>query len=273
MNKRPVPGSLLGIDVSHWQGKIDWTAVAASSTDWGVVEFAYAKASTGETGRDKRFVENAVAAAAAGMPFGAYHWIRPGYNTPAQEAANFAGAIEAARAAGARVELAPMIDLEEDPASTMKGEPQEVWDYVNEFAAAVKARLGQDVILYVGSNYAKQFLGARPSPLPVWVPQYNRPSCTYDPTVTGPNTVNATTAEWAVWQFCSKGRIPGIGGKVDLNALRGDRLGDIGLKRRRAPATEPSPSADDDGSSTALYSIGGIVLLLIVIAAIAYHAA
>ncbi|MCB9739389.1 MAG: glycoside hydrolase family 25 protein [Deltaproteobacteria bacterium] len=282
MSKQPVAGSLLGIDVSHWQGKIDWNAVAGSSTPWGAVEFAYAKASTGKGGRDKRFVENAVAAAKAGLPFGAYHWLKPGQYLPTEEAANFVAAIQAARAAGAKVELAPMIDLEDKPASTMGNDPQAVVDYADEFAKAVKAALGQTPILYVGSNYAKQYMGTKVPPgLPIWVPQYNKPSCNYDPTVAGPNKLNAATANWAVWQYCSKGKIPGISGDVDLNALRSDRIDAVGLKGRRValPSTtrggagaDDKKKADDAGGSTTLYAVGGALLLLIIIIILALQA-
>jgi len=221
---QPVPGSTLGIDVSHWQGDINWQEVKAA----GAVKWAYAKASTGETGRDKRWVQNAVDATKAGIPIGAYHWTRPGYNSPAKEAANFVGAIKAARDAGASVGLAPMIDLEEKPkAGTSKGA---TLAYVRELADAIESLGEPRPILYVGTNYSGVYLpdGADVG-MAVWVPQYNVPSGNYGPDVKGPKWTNAITGDWSVWQYSSKGSVPGIKGSVDMNALRPGHEGAIGL--------------------------------------------
>ena len=74
---KPVPNSGLGIDISHWQADIDWATVASVPTAWGPVKWAYAKASTGATGRDKRFYQNVNGAHAVGLPIGGYHWAAP----------------------------------------------------------------------------------------------------------------------------------------------------------------------------------------------------
>src|SRR5262249_22791906 len=65
--------SLKGIDVSNYQGKIDWQAVKKS----GVV-FAFAKATEGVDFVDKSFAANFKAMKAAGIIRGAYHFARPG---------------------------------------------------------------------------------------------------------------------------------------------------------------------------------------------------
>ena len=64
-----------GIDVSRWQGGIDWTSVRAAGT-----QFAFLKATEGGDRVDPRFLENWDGAARAGVPRGAYHfmyWCRP----------------------------------------------------------------------------------------------------------------------------------------------------------------------------------------------------
>ena len=215
---KPVPGGMLGIDVSHWQGDIDWSAVAKGPVQGERVGFAYAKASTGVTGRDKRWVQNAVGATAAGIPFGGYHWIRPGFNDPIEEADNFCDALQAALDAGARLDLAPMVDLEEKPAEGATADSTIA--YLDACCERIFQRTGRRPIVYVGSNYAAQYLGRSKLSWPIWVPQYNTPSCNYDPDTDAPNTLNDTTYGWAVWQYCSKGSVPGIDGNVDLNVLR-----------------------------------------------------
>ena len=58
-----------GIDVSKWQGEIEWPRVAASG-----VAFAMVRASYGRDSEDPRFKANISGAAASGLPCGAYHY-------------------------------------------------------------------------------------------------------------------------------------------------------------------------------------------------------
>ena len=215
---KPVPGGMLGIDVSHWQGDIDWAAVAKGPVQGEQVRFAYAKASTGATGRDKRWVQNAVGATAAGIPFGGYHWIRPGFNDPIKEADNFCDALQAALDAGAKLDLAPMVDLEEKPADGSTADSTIA--YLDACCDRIQQRTGRRPIVYTGSSYAASYLDRRPLAHPIWIAQYNTPSCNYDPDTDAPNKLNDTTYNWSVWQYCSKGSVPGIDGNVDLNVLR-----------------------------------------------------
>lgn len=209
---------MLGIDVSHWQGDIDWAKVAKGPVQGEQVRWAYAKASTGATGRDERWVKNAVGATAAGIPVGGYHWIRPGFNDPIAEADNFCNALQAALDAGAKLDLAPMVDLEEQPAAGSTADSTIA--YLDACCDRIQQRTGRRPIVYTGSSYAASYLGRRKLSWPVWIAQYNKPSCDYPPETAGPNTLNATTNDWSVWQYCSKGSVPGIGGDVDLNVLR-----------------------------------------------------
>jgi len=80
-----------GIDVSHYQGRIDWRALPAQGVD-----FAYIKASEGGDLRDDAFAANWAGAERAGIARGAYHFFtlcRPG----ADQAANFIAAVPAVR--------------------------------------------------------------------------------------------------------------------------------------------------------------------------------
>ena len=92
-----------GIDVSKWQGSIDWAAVKA-----GGVAFAMLRASVG-TAADSRFAEYAAGAAAAGIPIGAYHYLTSTTAAGAKrEAAFFLSQL-----AGKRLEYPAVLDLEE----------------------------------------------------------------------------------------------------------------------------------------------------------------
>jgi lysozyme len=71
--------TLLGIDVSHWQGDVDWFAVAR-----GNVKFAFAKASEGNVTVDPTFKQNWSGIQVADLIRGAYHFARPGRDAETQ---------------------------------------------------------------------------------------------------------------------------------------------------------------------------------------------
>ncbi len=66
-----------GVDVSHYQGEIDWEALRAQG-----VRFAFIKATEGSSHVDERFAQNADGASAAGVPAGAYHFFS--FESPGQ---------------------------------------------------------------------------------------------------------------------------------------------------------------------------------------------
>ena len=68
-----------GIDVSHYQGVVDWAAVAASGE-----QFAFAKATEGVSVADLYFHDNWAGIKSAGLLRGAYHFFHPDQNAPTQ---------------------------------------------------------------------------------------------------------------------------------------------------------------------------------------------
>jgi hypothetical protein len=101
----PDPGYIEGIDISHWQGPIDWPAVAASGR-----EFAFMKASESTTYVDPTYPTNDAGARAAGLVVGAYHFARPDL-TPGDavaEADHFANQLHLVSG-----DLPPVLDLEQ----------------------------------------------------------------------------------------------------------------------------------------------------------------
>jgi GH25 family lysozyme M1 (1,4-beta-N-acetylmuramidase) len=97
---------LEGIDVSHWNGTIDWAKVASSGR-----RFAFMKATEGTTFRDPTYAENRQGAVAAGLVVTAYHFARPDLNPggAVAEANHFADV--AGIGAG---DIIPVLDLERD---------------------------------------------------------------------------------------------------------------------------------------------------------------
>lgn len=79
------PGGLPGLDVSHWQGTINWTTVKNQGA-----KFAYIKATEGTTYRDPNFSANYTDAYYAGLVRGAYHFAQPASSSGAAQADYFA---------------------------------------------------------------------------------------------------------------------------------------------------------------------------------------
>jgi len=200
----PAGPTVPGIDVSSWQGTVDWQAVAASG-----VRFAFIRAFDG-LGADHEFRRNWAGAKAAGILRGVYVYFR----------ARHSGAAQAQRllaALGADVgELPPVLDLETFDEQTAGKALVEVRQWV----AAMRKGVGRDPMLYAGSFWhfnAAPLVGGEFADLALWTPDY---------TETGCPGVPQGWDRWTFWQQTSTGRVPGISGGVDLNVFNGSE-GDL----------------------------------------------
>lgn len=194
----PDPGRypVRGIDVSHHQGPIDWTAVAADD-----VAFAYLKASEGGDHRDRRFAANWRAARAAGLKVGAYHFFtfcRPG----ADQARNFLAVVPALPDA-----LPPAVDLEFGGNCAAAPTEADLRRELAAFLSLVEARYGRPAVLYVTPDFHKAYGHVLPQ-RPLWKRKIVMPPFGGRP--------------WTFWQFHNRGRVEGITGPVDLNVFAGD---------------------------------------------------
>jgi lysozyme len=186
---------LRGIDVSHHQGQIDWTAASRDR-----VVFAYIKATEGGDHRDTRFQANWAEARGAGLVVGAYHFFtlcRPGID----QARNFIDVVP--RAEGT---LPPALDLEFTGNCPARPEADRLKQEIDAFLGAVETHFGRPVILYVDETLEAMY----PSVLPArmrWVRFISAPPA---------------TAEWTFWQYSETGQIDGIAKPVDLNVFRSD---------------------------------------------------
>jgi len=191
-----------GIDVSRWQGNIDWKRVRGAG-----YLFAFIKASEGVNYRDPNFVTNMRNGRAAGILVGAYHFARPDYgNDAAAEARYF---VSVAKDYIKEGYLRPVLDLE--VGANLGKAALSKW--VNEWMSTVKSETGVEPIIYVNSNYARNYLDASITRYALWIAHW-----TYDSRGT-PNT--GIWNDWAFWQYSNKGSVPGITGNVDLDVFNG----------------------------------------------------
>ncbi|MBV9994690.1 MAG: hypothetical protein JO127_05715 [Caulobacteraceae bacterium] len=180
-----------GIDVSHYQGAIDWPAVAGDD-----VAFAYLKATEGVHGRDTEFASNWRGARRAGIRAGAYHYFVFCRSARAQ-ARNFLAV--APPRAGA---LPPAVDLEMARGCAAGLTGAEVRKELRVFLAMVEARHRRRAVLYVTPQFYQTYCDYLPK-RPMW-----RRSISSQPRPSG---------SWTFWQYGSRGRVAGIRTFVDLN--------------------------------------------------------
>jgi GH25 family lysozyme M1 (1,4-beta-N-acetylmuramidase) len=207
-----------GIDVSHWQGTIDWQQVAASG-----VRFAFMKATESDWYVDRTYGANRRNALANGILVGAYHFARPGPEAgdAVREARHFL------RNAGVRAgHLLPVLDIE---VSGGLG-PTALTRWALDWVRTVRRELGVTPLLYTSpSGWETRFGNSTAlarAGVPLWIAHWG---------VAAPRVpaYNWDGRGWTVWQYSATGRVPGIAGNVDLNRFRGTNLGRITVRRLR----------------------------------------
>ncbi|MEW4368508.1 glycoside hydrolase family 25 protein [Paenibacillus kandeliae] len=192
-----------GIDVSHWQGSINWSKVKASGK-----QYVFIKATEGSSYRDNQFITNVKGARAAGLLVGAYHFINATTVTAArQEATHFVTALNEVGGVSS-FDLPPVMDYENNPGNLSKSGINAV---ALAFLQEVEQQGGRKPIVYTGNAFAQHFdasLGA----YDLWIARYSNTRVPDD---------CAAWKEWDFWQYTDSGQVDGISGGVDLNAYRG----------------------------------------------------
>ena len=180
-----------GIDVSKHQGLIDWQQVAQTK-----VAFVYVKATEGASLVDPRYKENIKGAKKAGFKVGAYHYFRT-ISSPQDQFDNFINAV-----GEDELDLIPVVDVEEK----RNWSSQELRDSLRVFVDLIDHHFGCKPIIYTGEKFYNEFLGEAFNDCMLNVAKY---------------TANGlcVNRKWQLWQFSESGKVSGIKGPVDLNAL------------------------------------------------------
>jgi len=189
-----------GIDVSYYQGTIDWTRVKNDG-----VRFAFLRVSDGTGFVDPKFPTYWAQSKAAGVMRGAYQYFRPNQDPIAQ-----ADLLLAKIGTLAPDDLPPVIDVEADGGLA----PAQVAAKVKLWVDHVEAALGVTPIVYTGFYFWRDQVGAPAfaAASPLWHAQYTSAAC---PNIPGP------WSDWAFWQYTDSGSVDGIPGNVDMNRFNG----------------------------------------------------
>jgi lysozyme len=193
-----------GVDVSKYQGNVDWMAVAD-----GGVNFAYIKATEGGDRLDPKFFQNWNGAKAAGLPHGAYHfvyWCRPWQEEMAWFERNVPRESDA---------LPPVLDVEATPTSSTcprRLEKEPTLRDIKAMLVEMERYYGKKPIIYTTVDfYEAMFSEGEMSDYPMWIR-----STKHHPAVKYGNRA------WHFWQYQSDAWVRGIPTRVDRNAFYGD---------------------------------------------------
>ena len=193
--------SVPGIDVSYYQGQIDWQQVREGGIEFAFVRIGYRRSSDGVLGEDELAKQNLREASAAGLKVGAYFFSQATSPEEAREEAVFA--LEILK--DFRLDLPVVYDWETVSGSTRtQNMTREILsECVQVFCDTVEAA-GYDSMVYFNRELSRTLLDVRIlKGRKVWFAMYD----TYPDAPCKPD----------YWQYTDKGTVPGIKGNVDLN--------------------------------------------------------
>ncbi len=193
---------LKGIDVSEYQGNVNWSAVADSG-----VRYCFLKATEGVQSRDPLFLKNWAALKSVGIVRSAYHFFIASKD-PVVQANNFLGLT---RSIWESNDLPPVLDLEK---SYGLGADQ-VINQAGIWLDTVEKAIGRRPILYTFPSFWNDALGNSPrlgANYKLWIAHYE----TNNPWVPG------GWKSWTFHQYSESGTTPGITGPCDLNNFNGN---------------------------------------------------
>ncbi|MEV0589628.1 glycoside hydrolase family 25 protein [Nonomuraea sp. NPDC050310] len=186
---------LHGIDVSNWQGRVDWAEHAKSG-----VSFAFAKATEGGDFADKWFERNWTGMRESWLVCGAYHFARP-RGEPAEHVRHFLRRIRAA--GGLRRGDLIALDLETNDGLP----PEQVARYARRWCNQIERHAGVRPFVYTYDYFAREGNCAGLGGYPLWIASPNRPR--------GNPVVPSPWRDWAIHQYSNS--------PVDRNVFHGSR--------------------------------------------------
>lgn len=195
----PTEYDIHGIDVSHYQGDIDWEKLADNKEARFPLHFIFMKATEGGDHGDDTFSQNFGQARKHGFIRGAYHYFIP--KTDARKQADFfIRTVQLAKG-----DLPPVLDVE----TTGKKSDKELKTAVKTWLDRVEAHYGVKPILYTSYKFKLRYLSDSIfSNYPYWIAHYYVDSVKYE-------------NKWHFWQHTDVGNVPGIEKEVDLNVFNG----------------------------------------------------
>ena len=202
----PQTGYVEGIDLSHWQGTVDWKKVADDPQE---VSFVFIKCSDGFSrsgSLDEQFQNNWLGAKDQGIPRGAYHFFNPAPSTIQRQIDQFKSCL-----ADDPGELPPVVDIEKYNGHYDGYSCDELTSIVKTFLQGLQHELGTTPMIYTNPSTWKSLFCSRStlSAYPLWLAEYS-------------DRIHLPRGwkRWLFWQYSSKGAVGGLD-PVDVNRFSG----------------------------------------------------
>lgn len=189
-----------GIDVSKWQGVIDWNKVKQSGVQFVIIRGGYS------TTVDEKFKSNIEGAIKVGLPVGVYWFSYAIDNTTLKK--EYDKCVETLKAYKSNIKYPVFYDYEYDSIRYAKDKgvtinKTKVTNFADTFLDQVEKQ-GYKVGIYTNLDFSNNyFTDDILSKYDVWIAQYNS-TCSYK-------------GKYTMWQYSEKGKVDGISGNVDMN--------------------------------------------------------
>ena len=190
-----------GIDVSWYQGHIDWSKIAGMEDDNVKIRFSFIKATEGLLLADSRFQRNWRESAKAGIVRGAYHYFKP-HKSGYWQARFFLQTVNFKKG-----DMLPVVDVEERGKESGTKFRANLKLFVDE----VEKELGVRPIIYSGYKFYEDHLAIDFEGYPLWIAHYYRARL----------RPLSRKVQWNFWQHTDKARVDGIRHLVDMNVFNG----------------------------------------------------
>lgn len=190
-----------GIDVSSHQGNIDWASVKAAGINFAIIRVGYRGSQTGALVEDSCFKKNIQGATANGINVGVYFFTQATTEAEAVEEASMALTL----CSGYNLSYPIFVDTE-NGSGAARANGLDKGTRTACVAAFCKtiANGGRKAGVYASKSWYNNKIDASAfSNYFIWVAQYNT-TCNYK-------------GKYNMWQYSSKGSVPGIKGNVDVN--------------------------------------------------------
>ena len=192
-------GKIFGIDVSQYQGTIDWENLEAIEEQFEI-KFVVVRATAGSKKVDRNFKKNWKNLSSTVYIQGAYHYYRPDENSTDQ-AKNFIKNVKLRKG-----HLPPILDIEKMP----KGQSMDkLKKGLQNWLTIVEKQFGVKPIIYTGEKYFEDFLQEDFPNYKFWIANYNP-------------WKEKIEDEYLMWQFTEKAQLHGINELVDVNVFNGN---------------------------------------------------
>ena len=190
----------MGIDVSKWNGNIDWNAVKNSGISYVIIRCGYRGSSTGALIEDPMFKSNIKGAKAAGLKVGAYFFCQAVNEVEAVEEASMAVSL----VSGYGLDMPIFLDVESS-GGRGDGISKDTRTAVCKAFCQTIQNSGYSAGIYANKTWFNEKINTGSlTGYKIWLAQYA-------------STPTYTATRYDMWQYSSKGKVSGISGNVDMN--------------------------------------------------------